>query len=31
MIFMNSFIYLFSNKREKSTFKLYEGEKHPVS
>ena len=31
MIFMNSFIYPFSNKREKSTFKLYEGEKHPVS
>ena len=25
------FIYPFSNKREKSTFKLYEGEKHPVS
>ena len=31
MIFMNSFIYPFSNKREKSTFKLYEGEKQPVS
>lgn len=29
MIFMNSFIYPFSNKREKSTFKLYEGEKTP--
>ena len=31
MIFMNSFIYPFSNKSEKSTFKLYDGEKHPVS